>query len=194
MAALLIAFASLIRSGVTPKYSAAVALPSRPKPVMTSSKISRMPCFVQISRSFCRYHGGDGRRIVQRDNAFEFIGEMRAPRRLTLRKCVVFGCVRMRQMIDVRQQPARKRLAVRPNAADRDTTETHAVIPALAANQLRALAFAACTVIGEGDFQRGIDGLGAGIREEDAVEAFRHDRCNLRGRFERERVAHLEGR
>jgi len=44
--------ASVIRSGVTPKYSAAVALPSRPKPVMTSSKISRMPCFVQISRSF----------------------------------------------------------------------------------------------------------------------------------------------
>jgi hypothetical protein len=37
-------------SGVTPKRSAAKAWPSRPKPVMTSSKISRMPCFVQISR------------------------------------------------------------------------------------------------------------------------------------------------
>ena len=41
-------------SGSTPKYSVAKLAPRRPKPVMTSSKIRRMPCLVQISRSFCR--------------------------------------------------------------------------------------------------------------------------------------------
>jgi hypothetical protein len=46
--------AQVIMSGVTPKVCAAKALPVRPNPVMTSSKMSRMPCFVQISRSFCR--------------------------------------------------------------------------------------------------------------------------------------------
>jgi hypothetical protein len=46
--------AQVIMSGITPKCSAAKGEPSRPKPVMTSSKISRMPCFVQISRSRLR--------------------------------------------------------------------------------------------------------------------------------------------
>jgi hypothetical protein len=43
--------AQVIMSGITSKWSAAKGDPSRPKPVMTSSKIRRMPCFVQISRS-----------------------------------------------------------------------------------------------------------------------------------------------
>jgi hypothetical protein len=46
--------ATFMRSGVTPKASAPVAAPMRPKPVMTSSKISRMSCLVQMSRSRCR--------------------------------------------------------------------------------------------------------------------------------------------
>jgi hypothetical protein len=46
--------AQVIMSGITSKWSAAKGAPSRPKPVMTSSKIRRMPCFVQISRSRCR--------------------------------------------------------------------------------------------------------------------------------------------
>jgi len=41
-------------SGITSKRSAAKALPTRPKAVMTSSKISRMPCLSQISRSRSR--------------------------------------------------------------------------------------------------------------------------------------------
>ena len=47
-------FAVVIMSGSTPYFSAAKAAPVRPKPVMTSSKIRRMPCFVQISRSRSR--------------------------------------------------------------------------------------------------------------------------------------------
>ena len=46
--------AVVIMSGITPKCSAAKAEPRRPKPVMTSSKISRMPCFLVISRSRSR--------------------------------------------------------------------------------------------------------------------------------------------
>ena len=50
--------AQVIMSGVTPYLSAPQAAPVRPKPVMTSSKINRMPYFVQISRSRCRYPFG----------------------------------------------------------------------------------------------------------------------------------------
>jgi hypothetical protein len=42
--------ASVIRSGITPKVCAPNGWPVRPKPVITSSKISRMPCLSQISR------------------------------------------------------------------------------------------------------------------------------------------------
>ena len=42
--------AQVIMSGTTSNSWAAKAEPVRPKPVMTSSKISRMPCFVQSSR------------------------------------------------------------------------------------------------------------------------------------------------
>jgi hypothetical protein len=53
-APLLTCLAIFMMSGVTPKASAAVIAPRRPKPVMTSSKISRMSCWVQISRKRCR--------------------------------------------------------------------------------------------------------------------------------------------
>ncbi|MNH44598.1 hypothetical protein D3C79_1068040 [compost metagenome] len=46
--------AVVMMSGLTSKYCAANGVPRRPKPVMTSSKINRMPCLVQMSRSFCR--------------------------------------------------------------------------------------------------------------------------------------------
>ena len=62
---------------------------------MTSSKISRMPCFVVISRSFLQIalgrdqhagraghrlddHRRDGRGVVQRDDALELVGELGA--------------------------------------------------------------------------------------------------------------------
>ncbi len=46
--------ATVIMSGVTPKRCAANGSPTRPKPVITSSNTSRMPCRSQISRSRCR--------------------------------------------------------------------------------------------------------------------------------------------
>ena len=46
--------AQVIRSGCTPKYCEAKGAPSRPKPVMTSSKLKRMPCFFVIARSRSR--------------------------------------------------------------------------------------------------------------------------------------------
>ena len=46
--------AQTIMSGITPKWLAAKAPPSRPKPVITSSKINRIPYFAVIARSFSR--------------------------------------------------------------------------------------------------------------------------------------------
>ena len=51
---LVIAFAHEIISGVTPKYSEAVALPSLPNPVMTSSNINKISCLSQISLNLFR--------------------------------------------------------------------------------------------------------------------------------------------
>ena len=44
----------VMMSGVTPHVPAAVAPPTRPNAVITSSKISRMPCRSQIARSRSR--------------------------------------------------------------------------------------------------------------------------------------------
>ena len=46
--------ATVIRAGVTPKCVAANGEPRRPKPVITSSKMSRIPCLSQIARSRSR--------------------------------------------------------------------------------------------------------------------------------------------
>ena len=53
-AALVSPLASAMMSGVTPKYCAANGAPSRPNPLITSSKISRMPCAVHSARSRSR--------------------------------------------------------------------------------------------------------------------------------------------
>jgi hypothetical protein len=47
-APLLIPFAHEMRSGVTPRACAAKGAPSLPRPVTTSSKISRMPCLMAL--------------------------------------------------------------------------------------------------------------------------------------------------
>ena len=66
---------------------------------MTSSKISRMPCLSQIARELLEIalgrdqhaggaghrlddHRGDGRGVVQRDEALEIVGELGAVLRL----------------------------------------------------------------------------------------------------------------
>ncbi len=68
-------------------------------------------------------HRRNGRCIVQRDDALQFFREMFALRGLSPGKRVVREIVRMRQMINRGQQRARKRLAVRRNAAHRNPTE-----------------------------------------------------------------------
>ena len=53
------------RSGITPKRSHAKLAPSLPNPVITSSKIRRIPCLVQISRSRSKYPIGGIRTPVE---------------------------------------------------------------------------------------------------------------------------------
>ena len=102
---------------------------------------------------------GDVRRVVQRDDArLELVGEMRAPRRLAARERVLLEVVRVRQVIDVRQQVA-ERLAVVRDAADRDAAEVRAVVAALAPDQPAPRRLAARAVIGERDLERGVDRL-----------------------------------
>ena len=57
-------FAQVIRSGVTSNLVVAKEAPSLPKPVMTSSKISKTLCLEQMSRMRCRYPSGGGRTPV----------------------------------------------------------------------------------------------------------------------------------
>lgn len=89
-------------------------------------------------------------------------------------------------MIDPGQQARRPGLAVRRNAPDRDAAEAHPVIGALAPDEARARTFAAHPMPGEGDLQRRIDGLGAGVGEEHVVEPG--------GRDLHQRVGEREGR
>ena len=101
-------------------------------------------------------HRGDGRRAVQRDDAFELVGQMRAPFRLAPGEGLVLAVVGRRQMIDAGKKRAEE-LAIVDDAADRDAAEADAVIAALAADQARARALAADVVVGERDLERGID-------------------------------------
>ena len=130
---------------------------------------------------------------MQRDDAFEFVGEMRAPFRLALGEGLMLAAIGRRQMIDAGQQRAEE-LAVVDDAADRNAAETDAVIAALAADQPGAGAFAAHIVIGERDFERGIDRLRAGIAEEHAVEIGRRQRGNAARQFKGLRMGELKGR
>ena len=86
--------------------------------------------------------GGDGRGVVQRDDAFELVGEMRAPFRLAFGEGLMLAVIGRRQMIDAGQQRAEE-FAVVDDAADRNAAEADAVIAALAADQPGARALAA---------------------------------------------------
>ena len=55
---MVIPFAIVIISGVTSNACAANGAPVLPQPVITSSKIKRIPCLLQISRSLLRYPNG----------------------------------------------------------------------------------------------------------------------------------------
>ena len=164
----------------------------RPKPVITSSKIRRMPCWSQIFAQALeiadrrRQHaagaghrldddGGDGRWIVDLQSSRQFVGEMHAPvpadRARTPHARDVVG---VRQMVDFRQQRA-EIAAMAADAAHREPSPAHAMIGLGAADEANAARFAARAVIAARDLQRGINGLGTGIGEEDMVEPRRRD-------------------
>ena len=147
--------------------------------MITSSKISRMPCLSQIAagardspwaaraRRSSRPSARRSRRRWSRHRAARRCARARRRARaphsgwprekaLLARGC---GCG-----ADGRR-PAQvpEELAVAGDAADRDAAEADAVIAALAADQPGARAFAPRAVIGERDLQRGLDRLRAGI-------------------------------
>ena len=169
-----------------------------------------MPCLSQIARSLCEIafrrrqhagrrrdrlddHRGDGRGVVQRDQAIEFVRKVPAPFRLADGEGLLGAVIGRRQVIDAGDQRA-EHLAVADDAADRDAAEADAVIAALAADQPHARGVAAHVVKGERDLERGVDRLRAGIAEEHVVEVAGGERGDAARQFERLRVRELEGR
>ena len=135
--------------------------------------------------------GGDGRGVVQRDEALEVVGKFGAVLGLAPAEGVAAKVVRVANVIDAGQQRA-EHLAVVENAADGGAAEIDAVIAALAADQARLGGVAFGPMIGERDLERGLDELGAGVGEEHVVEARRRDIDELGGAFEGARMTHLE--
>ena len=137
-------------------------------------------------------HRGDGRWVVQRDDALELVREVRAPGRLAAAEGVVLQVVRVRQVIHAGQHAGAEHLAVGDDAADRDAAEADAVIALLAADEPRALRLAAHAVIADGDLQRRVHGLGSGIHEEHVIEIAGRELRDAAGQLERGRMAHVE--
>ena len=129
---------------------------------------------------------------MERHDALEIVGEMRAPFRLAARKRLLGAVIGVRQVVDACQQRAEE-LAVLDDAADRDAAEADAVIAALAADQARPAALALHVPIGQRDLERRIDRLGARIAEEDVVEVAGRELGDARREGEAARMAELEG-
>ncbi len=112
---------------------------------------------------------------------------------LVLGEGIAGEVVGVADVIDARQQGG-EGASVGHHAADRRAAEADAMIAALTADQAGAARLAGRTVIGERDLQRSVDRLGAGVGEEDAVEALRRDFGKPLGEIERQRMPHLERR
>ena len=130
---------------------------------------------------------------MQRHQAIELVGQMRAPLRLADGEGLLGAVIGRRQMIDAGHQRA-ELLAVGDDAADRDAAETDAVIAALAADQPHARGVAAHVMKGERDLERGVDRFRAGIAEEHVVEVAGRERGDAARQLERLRMRELEGR
>ncbi|MEY9923331.1 hypothetical protein ABIF99_009646 [Bradyrhizobium japonicum] len=137
--------------------------------------------------------GRDRLGAMQGHQTLEIVGELGAMLRLILGEGVAGEVMGVADVVDARQQ-GREGAAVGDHAADRGAAEADAVIAALAADQAGAARLAVGAVIGERDLQRGVDRLGAGVGEEDAVEALRRDLGQTLGEVECQRMAHLERR
>jgi len=177
---LVMPLATVIRSGVTPKCSAANGEPSRPKPVMTSSKISRMPCLSQIRAQTLQVafggsstpvepatgfddHRGDGRGIVQRDQPLQIVREFGAVLGHAARERVLRQIVGMSDVIRARQQRA-EGLAVAGDAADRDAAEVHGRGIRAHGRSAGCASFATAQVVAIAIFKRRLSTASDGVR------------------------------
>ena len=136
-------------------------------------------------------HRRDVRRVVQRDQVEQAIGQLGAVFRHAARERVLRE-LRVRQEIGV--DALAEQLAVRPDAADRDAAEVHAVVALLAADQARLGALALRAPVRARQLQRRIGRFRARTREEHVVEAGRRQVLDLVRELERLRVAVLERR
>src|SRR5262249_7258725 len=98
--------------------------------------------------------------------------------------------MRVREVIDPRQQYRQPGLAVGPTAAPRHPAESHTVVGALATDQAGACSLAAYAVECHRDLERGVDGLGARVGEECMIESARSDLHQLVRELERGRMCH----
>ena len=136
-------------------------------------------------------HGGDGRGVVQVDEAFERVGVFGAVFGLAAREGVAGDVMRVGQVIDAADHRAEIHPVAR-DAADGHAAEIDAVIGALAADEAVLVRLAARLLVGERDLERGLDALRSGVGEEDAVEAVGREAGEAVGEFEGERMAHVE--
>ena len=95
-------------------------------------------------------------------------------------------------MVDAAQRRP-EGLAVADDAAHRDAAEVDAVVAALAADQPGARAFAARAVVGDGDLQRRVHRLGAGVGEEHLVQPAGRELHEALGQLEGLGCAMLKG-
>ena len=177
--------ARVIRSGVTPKKSAAkverspaetgydlvedqkdaVPVANRPDPFQISLRGDK-----HSRRSGNRLddHRGDRRGVVQGDHTLQVVGELFAVFREPARKGVLRGVVRVPDVICADQQ--RTGTLDSSDAAHRHAAEPRAMISTLPADHAKAGALAARPMIGDRSLHCRIDGLGT-ESVKDMVEA-----------------------
>ena len=138
-------------------------------------------------------HRRDGRGIVQRHEPLQLVRQLRPVLRLALRERVPRRQMRVRQVIHPGQQRAEE-LAVAHDPADGNAAEIHPVIAALAPDQPGPRPLPDRPLVGDGDLQRRLHRLRAGVGEERVLHSLRRDVHQPVGQLERLRMAHLEGR
>eukprot|EP01022_Parablepharisma_sp_SALTPOND_P021543 TRINITY_DN427_c0_g3_i1.p1 TRINITY_DN427_c0_g3~~TRINITY_DN427_c0_g3_i1.p1 ORF type:complete len:877 (-),score=398.28 TRINITY_DN427_c0_g3_i1:14792-17422(-) len=138
--------------------------------------------------------GGDVGGIVQGDDAFQLIGQVRAVFGLALGEGVLFQVVGVRQVVHTLQQRGAEGLAVAADAPHRHAAEAHAVIAALASDHAGAGGVAGGAVIGQGDLDGGIHRFRTGAGIEHVGEAVAGIGLEAFGQFEGAGMAQLEGR
>jgi len=112
---------------------------------------------------------GNGRRIVQLDDADQVFGVFCAVFRHAAGECIALRIVGMAHVVNAGQHCS-EGSAVGDDAADRDTAKPGAVIAALAADQACTCALSDGALIGQSNLQRRVDAFGPGIGEEDMVK------------------------